>query len=861
MYFSRYISRKLSCLTNSHVSPTLVNSKIKAFVQQGLYIEALQSYCSSPLDTTKFTFPSLVKACASLPNLHYGKNVHATIITMGLHSDSYIATSLIHLYVKCGSLADALQVFDTLPEREVLTQDVTIWNTMIDGYFRFGYIEEGLVQFGRMLSLGMRPDAYSLCILLGASNGFLVYKEGKKIHGYIVRNIFKSDAFLETALIYMYFNCARPADAWRAFTILQDKNNIVLWNVVIGGFCENGLFCHSLELYSLAKIEGVRFVSTSFSSILSACYVGKDVVFGRQVHCDVIKMGFESDPYVCTSLLTTYGQCEFIEDAKKVFHQDLDKKIESWNAMISANVGNCCPLDALKLYNEMKSIGLQPDTFTILNILSSTVMKGSYYFGRLVHAEMSKRPLQGNMAVQSALLTMYSKCESINDAISIFNMMKERDVIAWGSMISGFCQSCKFQEALDCFKAMEVEGVKPDSDIMASIINACAGLEDVKLGCGIHAFVTKSGLELDIFVASSLVDMYSKCGFPELAGHLFSAMPHKNLVAWNSMILCYSRNGLPEFAIDLFPQIVQNGLYPDAVSFTSALVAVASIAALLKGRAMHAYLIRLNIPSDFQVESALIDMYIKCGCLTYAQNVFRNMSRRNLVTWNSMIAGYGYHGECIIAIRLFEEMKDSGLDPDDVTFLSLLSSCNHAGLIEEGLSLFESMRGNYGIEPRMEHYVNIIDLLGRAGWLNEAYNLVKSMPIEPDRSIWLCLLSACRAHHNVKLGEVAANNLLKMEPSSGSNYIQMLNLYGETELRDKSANLRVAMKEKGLKKSPGCSWIEHGNRVDVFFSGDSSSPRTGEIYETLNGLRKNMDRKGDRSTECADDLWDTIIRI
>lgn len=214
-----------------------------------------------------------------------------------------------------------------------------------------------------------------------------------------------------------------------------------------------------------------------------------------------------------------------------------------------------------------------------------------------------------------------------------------------------------------------------------------------------------------------------------------------------------------------------------------------------------------------------------------------------------MVAGYGSHSECMKAINFFNEMRKSGVTPDAVTFLSLISSCNHAGFIDEGLKLFHLMKLEYGIKPQMDHYINVVDLLGRAGRLDDAYNFIQNLDVEPERGVWLCLLSACRVHQNVKLGEIAANNLLKMEPNRGSNYVQLLNLYVEGGMREEAASLRALMRQKGLKKNPGCSWIEVKNELEVFYSSDSSSTKTIEIYETLQGLRSIMKKKGDYETQ------------
>ncbi|KAK6929576.1 Pentatricopeptide repeat [Dillenia turbinata] len=830
-----YIARQTQ--THHHV----LNSKIKSLIQRGHYSEALQLHANHPhfpLYTHSDTFPLLLKACAALSHLPYGRRLHSNIISLGLHSDPFIATSLVSMYVKSGSLGSASQLFVKMSERA--SEDVTLWNSIVDGYFRYGCIPEGIAQFRQMLSLGIKPDAFSLTILLRTCACHLGFTRGKQIHAYVMRNITYSDPFLDTALIDMYSSCGHPMIALHVFNMKENKNNVVAWNAMITGFCDNGLWTRSMELFSLAKIEGCKLASTSFSGALTACSRDEDNVFGRQVHCDVIKLGFQRDLYVSTSLLTMYAKSRLLQDAQCVFHEMLCKEIETWNAMISACVANGCYYDAFDVYNEMRSNAFPSDEFTTTILLSACSMMG-YHIGRAIHGDIIKKPMHENIAVQSALLTMYSKCQEIEDARSIFITMRERDIVSWGSIISGFCQNGKYMEVVDYYRKMEADNVKPDSDILASAIAASMGLGSVSLGCEIHGYAIRSGQGSDAFVGTSLIDMYSKCGLPEMAEKVFYDMPHRNLVAWNCIISCFSHNGLPERSIILFPQILEHGLSPDSVSITSVLAAISSTAALLKGKTIHGFQIRHGVWFDPQVENALIDMYIKCGNLRYAHHIFQNMSEKNTVTWNSIISGYGLHGKCLEAIRLFEEMKASGITPDDITFLSLISSCSHCGLVENGLKLFQSMSRDYGISPKMEHYVNIVDLLGRAGCLNDAYRFIQRMPMEPERSIWLCLLSACRTFHNIELGELATTNLLKLEPTRGSNYVQLLNMYGEAESWDRIPKLRVLIKEKGLKKSPGCSWIEVRSRVDIFFSGDSSSPRAVEIYDTLQNLWNNME--------------------
>ncbi|XP_073131055.1 pentatricopeptide repeat-containing protein At2g40720 [Henckelia pumila] len=851
------ISRSISLLRPIRFASLHGNGKVKSLVQQGLYLEALHLFSKEPnfpINTSRFAFPSLLKACAYLSHVLYGESLHSMIIKMGLQYDPFITTSLLGMYVKCGWLSSAVHLFEIVSQCEVLVQDVVLWNSIIDGLLKNGICDVGLLHFRRMQALNVKPDGYTLCILLGSCNHVVDVGYGTEIHAYVMRNAFDDDPFIVTAMIHMYSNFNMPMDAWYVFEKLENNCNIAAWNAMINGFCENGFWRNGLKLYSLAKSERHELGSTTFSSVLTACSQGDDIGNGCQIHCDVVKAGFENDPFVSTSLITFYSKCGFLKDAERVFYMVDDKEVEIWNSMISAYVNDGRTNDALCIYNKMRFRLVGTNSFTISNALVACNMIGKFYLGRMIHGELIKKPMMESLTVESALLTMYSKLGCPKDAHKVFSGMKEKDLVAWGSLMSGTCEDRKFLEVVDLYKAMESDGVKPDPNIIATVIIACTGLNDERLGFCVHGLSIKKGLNLNPFAGSSLIDFYSHCGLPDMAKRAFSNVSLKNLVVWNSLISCYYQNGLPDISISLLSQILQHGFFPDAVSITSVLHAVSSMAGLLKGKTIHGYYIRLQIPEDIQVENALMDMYVKCGCLKYAQNMFNNMLDRNLVSWNSIIAGFGSHSECHKAIDFFHKMINSGIEPDEITFLSLISSCNHSGFVEEGLKIFRYMK-EHKFEIRMEHYVNMVDLLGRAGRLYDAYNLIKNMTITPGRGVWLSLLSSCRVHCNIALGEFAARNLIKMDPNQGSNYVQLLNLYINSGLQGKAANLRALMREKGLTKVPGCSWIEVKNMVDVFYSGDSSSPSTVMIYETIDNLKNCMNKK-DFSMEAGEILFE-----
>ncbi|KAG9445286.1 hypothetical protein H6P81_016626 [Aristolochia fimbriata] len=787
------------------------------------------------LKLDKFTVPCLLRSFAAQSDLYNGKKLHAVIIGHGLQSDSYVASALINLYVKSRCFEDAINVFTDTPNK-----DVTVWNSMLDGYHRFGSKDEVLSSFSRMQAACLRPDPYSLSIMLRTCMDYGGVDHGKEIHSSIVRHCFLDDPFLRAALIAMYAKCERPLDALKVFDEMDHKNTVV-WNSMIGGCCQNGLWDKSLELFRVMK-SGVHLPSSAtFSSVITSCSLGQTYIFGKAVHGEVIKVGLECEPYVCTSLLSMYGKFTLVEDAYRVFSGTPTKGVELCNAMISAYISSHYMEKAFDVYSMIRSMGLKPDSFSFTNVLTACSMQESLDFGKQVHAELLKSPIQSNIAVQSALLTMYAKHGFIENANLVFVMAKERDIVFWGSMIMGYCHNGKVHEALDLYKRMVAEGLKADAEIMASLIGVCGRLETKHLGSQLQGLVTKNGLVHDNFVGCVLIDMYSKWRLLDFAKAVFCGITNKNLVVWNSMISCCNQNGQPETSMNYFAQILENGLVIDSVSVIIALAAVSSLAILTKGKIIHGVSIRRVIQSIFHLDNALIDMYIKCGSLEYARKLFNKLPQRTIVAWNSMIAGYGSHGKCAEAIGLFKEMQKLGEQPDEITFLSLISSCSHCGEIEEGVGFFQSMTRDYGMVPQMEHYVNMVDLWGRAGYVNEAYNFVQSMPIKPDKSVWLCFLFACRVHRQLELGEVAAAQLLRLEPEKGGNYVQLLTLYHEAGLGGKAANTRLAMKQSGLKKSPGCSWVEVNNEVRVFSSGSPSSVESAEIYAALKSLRRNME--------------------
>lgn len=394
------------------------------------------------------------------------------------------------------------------------------------------------------------------------------------------------------------------------------------------------------------------------------------------------------------------------------------------------------------------------------------------------------------------------------------------------------------------YHQMQLAGVKPNLATVVTVLPACAHLSSLQQGKRFHSYIIRSGLDSHVSVANSLIDMYCKCKDIEAAHILFYEMPKRDVVSWSVMISGYAQSGLGREALRLFCQMRLTDIKPNSATIISVLPACAQLAGLHQGKCIHASIIRNGFDSDISVGTALLTMYAKCGSIELARRLFEKMRVRDVVSWSAMITGYGMHGYSEEAIMLFSDMKREGMKPDHVTFIGVLSACSHTGLVDKGWQYFDSMKREYFITPRVEHYACMVDLLGRAGQLDEAYNFIKRMPVEPDASVWGSLLGACRIHRNIELVKCVSEHLIELEPENIGNYVLLSNIYAASGRWDDVAKVRTILKGKGLKKSPGCSWIEVKNQVHAFISGDRSHPESEKIYAMLDSLTMQIKGAG-----------------
>jgi pentatricopeptide repeat protein len=464
---------------------------------------------------------------------------------------------------------------------------------------------------------------------------------------------------------------------------------------------------------------------------------------------------------------------------------------------------------------------------------------------REIHTQMHiTGRTQNNMFLCNKLVTAYANYGSLVDARLVFDCMPKRNLVSWNVLIGGYAKDGGFDETLRVYGKMHRAGVQPDNFTFPFLLKACTSLSALKEGKEIHQRIIRSGLESDVFVATGLVDMYAKCRSIEDARQVFEKMPERDLVSWTAMIGAYAQQGYADQALELFHEMQLLGMDSDEITLVSVLSACTHVGALQQGKWIHDCVVRRGFDGDVLVASALIDMYCKCGSTELARQVFDKMLKRDVVSWSAIIAGYGLHGQSEDALALFDQMLQSGIRPDHITFVSVLSACSHAGLVAKGWEYFDCMSRDYGIIPGVKHYTCMVDLLGRAGHLDEAHEFIKKMPLEPDAGVWGALLGASRIHSNTELGERVAERLFEIEPRNPGYYVLLSNIYAAKGRWHDSVKVRTMMMDLGLRKPPGCSWIELNNKVHAFRVGDRSHPQSKQIYELLETLGEQMQGAG-----------------
>lgn len=772
---------------------------------------------ASGVPPSRAALPLVLKACARLQDVELGRKIHSDISSSNLIGDVRVRTALIDFYCKCGFMDDARGLFE-----EMIDRDLVSWNVMICGYTGNSQYKDAISLFSRMQRVGLNPNSVTLVSLLSACAELSQLRLGQEIHCYCLRNgFFDLEAHVGTSLIgfYVRFDVGYSPSVFDMMTV----KNIVSWNAAIYAYFHKGDVDAALKLFVRMLDDVVAPDSVTLLAVLQSCAEFGCLELGKQVHQLAIKYGFSSDNFVGNALINMYGKCGCSESAYEVLEKMLKRDPASWNAMLSAYKNCMCCDRAYDLFKRMLMEDIEENTITLATVLSICAQCGDFEKGKQLHAYVVKIRKDRDFTIESALLSMYVDCDCMASANIIFHEMDKLDAVMWNIFITGLIRNGMTCQAFGHFRHMQQTETAPNSYTMVSLLEGCKDRSTLSVGRSIHGYIIRNDLDFNSSLRTALTDMYMDCGYESAAVYLFWSSSVRDIVSCNAMISSYIQNGKPNEALCLFYQIMSE-VKTNSSTIISVLLSCAHMANLPQGRCLHAYIIRrdLGLAFDIPLGNALLTMYAKCGSISNAEWVFRHLPGRDIISWNAMIAAYGMHGRGEDALCIFYQMLESGERPTKVTFISVLSACSHSGLITEGWDLFHSMAHDYNITPEVVHYACMVDLLGRAGSLDEASNLIHSMPVEPDASLWRALLAACRVFSNIKLARMIAEKLIELEPMNTGSYILLSNIYAAAGSWDDVKTLRAKIKEKGLKKTPGYSWMVIRNQTHPFTVGDIS---------------------------------------
>ncbi|XP_059463636.1 putative pentatricopeptide repeat-containing protein At5g52630 [Corylus avellana] len=566
---------------------------------------------------------------------------------------------------------------------------------------------------------------------------------------------------------------------------------------------------------------------------------------GKQLHGQLICAGYPLCTFLTNHLLNMYAKCGYLDHALKLFDTMPQRNIVSWTAMITGFSQNLRLPEALETFCQMQNAGESPNQFAFSSVVRACASLGWIEIGRQMHCLALKCGFGYELFVGSNLADMYSKCRAMIDACKVFEEMPCKDEVSWTTLIDGYAKNGNFEGALLAYKRMINDGFVIDQHVLCSTLSACGALKACNFGKSLHSSVVKLGFELDIAVGNALTDMYAKSGDMESASNMFDTESEgRNVVSCTSLIDGYVERDQIEKALYIFADLRRQGVEPNEYTFSSLIKACTNQAALEQGTQLHAQVVKFNFDTDLYVSSILVDMYGKCGLLDDSIRVFDEIGDPAEIAWNSLVSVFAQHGLGKGAIETFDRMIHKEVKPDAITFVSLLTACSHAGLAEEGLKYFHSMEKTYGVVPREEHYSCVIDLLGRAGKLKEAEEFINNMPIEPNAFGWCSFLGACRIHGDKERGKLAAEKLMKLEPENSGAHVLLSNILAKERQWEGVRNIRKMMRDDNVKKLPGYSWVDAGNKTHIFGAEDWSHPQKKEIYEKLDSLFDQIRKAG-----------------
>lgn len=696
----------------------------------------------------------------------------------------------------------------------------------------------------RELSSDIKPSSYGALLRACSKERFL--EGGLQVHGHMLKRGLESDRFLQSSLLSLYVKCESLDFARRVFDTSKVRSNLICWNSMITTYHRIGLLEEALSTFLELQCYGIEPDAFTFSVVIRVAGEQREPSLGKQLHSLSIKSGYGEEEFVSNSLIQMYAACENLNDSARAFEAiSTTRSPVAWNSMIAQVVEQGIHGDGFNLYKEMLSTGIEPTPLTFSSLLKSCADIEASSMGKQLHGQLILSGFSSNVILETALVDLYAKCGELEYGRQVFERMRKRNVTSWNSMIRGYSQMGHREEAFKLFQMMRRQTTLPDKFTFPALLTGVEVgdylPEEFK---AIHAYIFKVGLERDRFIGTSLIAVYSAKQKIEYARLVFDDMDSMDSGVWSSMISASVKSGRAEEALQLFIAMMHLDIETSQFIYSSLFLACGELSSLETGKQIHANCLKSSDSSDVATMNSLVNMYSSCGCIREAWKIFNSIVRPNVISFNSIISALAQHGSPKEATELFRQMKLVGQRPDEITLLNLLSAFNHAGLVHEGLEVFNSMEVNEGIKPRYQHYACMVDMLARAGDIEGAMRLIDNMPFAPNTCLWRIVLGACGKHRNIGIGKQVAELLLKSETYEATNYILVANVYARSGRWMEAERVRQLMEARGVEKEIAVSWIEINRRVHSFRVEDRSHPLSQEIYERLHKLIKEIKTAG-----------------
>ncbi|XP_062120234.1 pentatricopeptide repeat-containing protein At2g13600-like [Humulus lupulus] len=673
----------------------------------------------------------------------------------------------------------------------------------------------------------------------------------------------KDDVIFTNASITEQCRNGRLDVARQLFDGMRNRT-VVSWNTMISGYSKWGRYDEALSVVSMMQRGNTKLNETTFSTILSVCGRSRSMDEGKEVHCLVLKSGMENFELVGSALLFFYLSCYQIEDAKRVFDElrggnellwsvmlvgyvqcsllsdalnvfaKMPKRdVVEWTALISGYAKSEDGSErALELFTSMRDDGVVPNEFTLDCVIRACGRLGGISLGKSVHGLVIKYGFEFEHSIGGALIEFYCGCEAISCAKIVYDVTRNPSVNASNSLMAGLISMERIQEAKMIFDGLK-EKDQVSCNLMIKGFAMSGKVEESKR-------LFEKMVQKNIISSNTMISVYSRNGETDKALNLFEQTKgKKDPVTWNSMMSGYVRNYQHEEALKLYLSMRKLSIDCTRSTFSVLFHACSCLGSLQLGQLLHSQLNKTPFESNVYVGTSLLDMYSKCGNITDAQKSFICISSPNVAAWTALINAYAHHGLGSKALLNFELMLKSEVIPNAATFVAVLCACRYAGLTNQGMRIYHSMRKDYGLNPTLEHYACVVDLLGRSGRLQEASKFLEEMPIEADAVIWGALLNACWFWMDMKLGERVAEKMFSLEPKPLYAYIILSNIYAVLGKWEEKMKVRKRLRSLEAKKGPGCSWIELNSRLHVFSVEDKTHPHCNVIYSTLEHLTAN----------------------